>query len=817
MNSLRYKTSWMIAAVLLLQASAAHAWLHKVDPGEVPKLGPDDGLIVMAVDSSQPLRSVRLNEDSKTLGAAVMNHVAAGQNYAMYVAPAGKYAWHRVNTLFNFYVKLRDDPEFRFDVAPGHITYPGDLVVRPQSFWHIAFSMMNRSLAAIDWLQSTHPALYSRYDFVYSGYYPDPFPAFYRSERKRHPDARPPEKVKLKPPPAPHKLAIPAESLFRSPRIDAVDINPRGDLLALHVHEKKDDWQIRVIDLVAGTSRTVAKSVLPFRDIEWSGSAVLLFASGSGDSTSLVRAVRWSGGGQGNRTLSVLKLPDGGSVLDALPDEPDAILFASGGLDGGLRVHRMDISSQEAIDHTDLSFRARLNKGVSNDVWWLADAQGNLRLAVVRRDESNVVMYARDGRFSPIMTLEDLEDFNPVGVSADAKVIYAISDQNRAQRDLVAWDVDAGKVVRTLFSRPGVDVHTVLFGQHRQPIGVAYYAGGRLVNAYFADDRKRLAASIAAAFPGRNISIADRSRDGKHLVLWVDASDQPPSLYHLDTENHRAELLMQDMPWLDGKRFSATRVVRFQGSGGMPLEAFLTLPAGSGKHPLVVFPHGGPVGVADTLQFDPEVQFLASLGYAVLQVNYRGSEGYGRAFREAGKQGYGTLIEDDIDAAIRTVVAAQAIDATRMCAVGASYGGYSAMVMAIRWPKRFRCVVSISGVADRILFFTASDGGRSVSGRKQLEHAIGNPNTDEAAMRATSPLYHYKDLTVPVMLVHGLEDQRVDYEHTRRMLRMLDIAGRTPVGLEFADEGHGMSRPEDWQKMWNGIAGFLQKYLDNPD
>ncbi len=815
----RHVSLIFLTLVLSLYACSAYSWMRKVDPGEVPELKSDQGLVVMAVDSGLPLQSVRLNKDGKTLGAGVMNYLDKGQTYQLYIAPVGKYAWSRVNLrlgYMNYYAGLRDEPEFNFEIVAGRITYAGDLVVRSPALFNIQASMMNRGLAAIDWLQSQHPKLYARYEVTYSGYYPDPFPAFYKSEQARHPDARPANEVKLTPPPAPVTLPIAPATMFRAPRITDVDLSPDGGLLALHVHEKKDDWQIQLIDLVAGTSSVLAKSVTPFDDIEWSGNNVLLFSSDLNKIGSVLRAVRWSDDADGKRKPTLLKLPAGGSLLDALPDEPDAILYATTGKDGGLRVHRVDISSQRAIDTSDFSYTARLNKGVKDDRWWLADARGNLRLAIVRRDDARVLNYVHDGKSTELMTLDDQEDFEPVGISFDATRIFAISDRGRAQRDLVAYDVKTRKIAQTLFTKTGVDVHAALFGQHRKPIGVSYYEDGRLVNDYFDDEQNRLSRSLAAAFPGRSISLADRSEDGQRVILWVDAADKPPALYSLDVANRHAELLEEDMPWLQDIQFATTEIVRFQNGEDLPIEAFLTIPAGSAKKPLIVFPHGGPIGIADTLRFDREVQFLASLGYAVLRVNYRGSEGYGREFREAGKHNYGTRIEDDIDAATRLVLAKYPLDETRICAVGGSYGGYSAMVMAIRWPERFRCVISMSGVADRILFFTASDGGRSATGRQLLERVIGNPNTEAAEMQSTSPLYHYDQIKTPLMLVHGLEDRRVDFEHSRRMLRMLDMAGHTPVGLLFAEEGHGFSKPEDLESLWNGVAGFLQTYLDEP-
>ena len=137
------------------------------------------------------------------------------------------------------------------------------------------------------------------------------------------------------------------------------------------------------------------------------------------------------------------------------------------------------------------------------------------------------------------------------------------------------------------------------------------------------------------------------------------------------------------------------------------------------------------------------------------------------------------------------------------------------MVSTIRWPERFRCAVSISGVSDRALFFTASDSVRDAETRKDMERIMGNPTiaTDLAEMQATSPLYNYRELKVPVMLLHGGEDERVDYEHTRRLVRMLNIAGNTPVVMHFPKEAHSLDEPENIDAAWKGIAGFLAEYL----
>ena len=811
----------------LFVAQVAQARMHQVKPGHMPELEPGEGLVVVAVDTSVNLASVRVRKGGEFFGAGVMKELERGRSLRLYAVPAGKYTWAQIKPYTWFYYDLTDKPEFGFTVEAGKITYAGDLLFRPLTRYEGTIQVSNRGLSAIDWLQKEHPALYRQYPFVFTGHYPDPFPQFYRDVTAKLATAPATDAV-LTPPPKPGSLPLPVRTLWKENRVLSARMNAKGDLVVVHVRTEDKRWNVELVDLVAGTATKLASSNAEFGNVMWSGdSAVLMPVSEDGPEDIFVARISVDAGGK--RAITRMRLPRKGVVVDAVLDDPDHILFASLGSRDELLVHRMDIGSQQALDNFRYNVRDRLNIGVTDDLSWFTDGRGRLRLALATRDEKTsekkagegeaegkrkrVLMYGMDGRFTEVMQIEDEDPFIPTGLSADGALIYGITDKDRAQRELVVFDPAQGKITRTLFSRSGVDVVSTILDARHEVAGVRYYEGGRLVSEYFDAAANDQAALLRKSFPGKTVVVGGRSVDGKQLLLWVDAGDQPAQLYHMDVTARRASLLDETMPWIEPGQLAPSEAFTFKGVDGTPLEAFLTLPSLPGKRPLIVFPHGGPIGVSDKLHFDPEVQFLASLGYAVLRVNYRGSEGYGKAFREAGYRKYGTAIEDDIDAATRYAWAHYPVDSTRMCAVGSSYGGYSSLVSAIRWPDRFRCVVSVSGVSDRILFFTASDAGNDKDTRKAAEKLIGDPHTQLEEMKQTSPLYHYQDLKVPVMLVHGKEDLRVDYEHARRLQRMLEIDGRPPVGLVFDKEGHGVNKIDNVETMWNGIAGFLQSYL----
>lgn len=807
----RYLSALLLAGLLMFLSLQAAA-MRRIDPGEDPKLAPDEGLVVLSVDASSKVSSVHVGHAGGGT-AEVLNFMDVGRNLRLYATKAGEYQWDQI-MLENWAYRSRfdlDSDEYRFKVTPGRISYPGDLILRVKSWTNASVHIANRSLPVIDWLESQHAALYQRLPFGYSGLYPDPFPEYYRTVRVAKKE--PADKLNGgREPPKPGDLPLPAALMWKPNYVSDIALNPSGDLLAESVHDDNGNWGLNLIDLKAGFAQRVETTAQAMTGLVWKDDRKLIVDGGDEDRGYTVFDIGDIAGKK--RSITSRPIAGNGRIVDLLPADPDHILFEGFDSRSKLAVHRIELAGSRSITSFQTAkIRDRLNVGVSEDRAWYADGHGRLRAAILFRDETYVLVHGRDGVYKEVLEYKGDGGFDLAGLSFDGEVLYGFTDDDRDQRDLVAFDPATRKVARTVFSKPGTDIASVIFNDRREPVAVRYYQSGRLVTEYFDDANRNLDRMLQAAFPGRAVAVVDRSRDGRQLILWVDGSDHPPQLYHLDLAKKAASLLEDIAPWLTDRTFAPVHVLNVKSSDGLAVEAFLTLPAGSGKRPLLVFPHGGPIGVSDRLHFNRDVQFLASQGYAVLQVNFRGSEGYGKVFREAGHRNYGRLIEDDIDAALRVALANHPLDETRMCTLGASYGGYSALVSAIRWPGRFRCAVSMSGVSDRVLVFTASDGARSVTARPVLERLMGNPHKDLAAMQETSPLYHADKLTLPLMLVHGREDVRVDFEHTRRLVRMLNLEGRPPVLLTFPKMGHGIDDPVLLDTIWTGIAGFLQQHL----
>ncbi|HKA14451.1 MAG TPA: alpha/beta fold hydrolase [Myxococcota bacterium] len=226
--------------------------------------------------------------------------------------------------------------------------------------------------------------------------------------------------------------------------------------------------------------------------------------------------------------------------------------------------------------------------------------------------------------------------------------------------------------------------------------------------------------------------------------------------------------------------------------------------------PLVVMPHGGPIGVQDTREFDPVVQSLAAHGYAVLQVNYRGSSGKGTGFREAGMGSWGEGIEDDIEAALDTVESKQLVDGDRVCIFGGSYGGYSALIGITRRPQRYRCAAAMAAPTDLLLMSSEYIG--SAEGQRAFEKIVGNPDTDREHLIAISPAYRAAEMNVPILLMQGDQDRVVDPEHAYRMREMLEANGKPYEWMIIEGATHDPTAGQ-WQQLMDRVDRFLAQYL----
>jgi dipeptidyl aminopeptidase/acylaminoacyl peptidase len=334
--------------------------------------------------------------------------------------------------------------------------------------------------------------------------------------------------------------------------------------------------------------------------------------------------------------------------------------------------------------------------------------------------------------------------------------------------------------------------------------------------AHWLDETDRAAKmhrSLAKTFPGHVVSIVSTSRDGFRAIVFVYSDVNPGDYYLFDSRAMHMDYLFAASRWIAPEKMRRKEPFVFKARDGVTLHGYLTKPSGAAPHPMVVLPHGGPHGVRDRWNYEWDVQLLANRGYAVLQVNFRGSDGFGVEFEASGYREWGGKMQDDITDATHWAIDNKLADPARIGIFGISYGGYAAMMGAVREPKLYRCAIGYAGVYDLELMFVEGDAPQSRLGRSYLAAALGN---DVAQLRSRSPANNAAQIQVPVLLIHGKEDGRADFKHAKKMKAALEANRKQFEWMALRREGHGVYDEETRREVYERILKFLDRNLRAP-
>lgn len=425
---------------------------------------------------------------------------------------------------------------------------------------------------------------------------------------------------------------------------------------------------------------------------------------------------------------------------------------------------------------------------------------------------NQVIRYRRlatDREWAPAPAVFAGTEMNLWFFEADNDHAYAEISDNGEPAALYRVSVAEGTRAR-IAGNPNMEVSSILRAGHEGlPFAVMYDAGRPKID--YIDPKSewaQLHSALMKLFPGQLVDFLSFSKDNRKLLFSVYSDRHPGAYYTFDRSTNTPQLLFETMEWIDPAKMSAVAPIEFKNRSGETLYAFYTAPLGKqGPHPLVVMPHGGPFGISDSWSYDADVQFLASLGYAVLQVNYRGSGGRGERFITATHRQWGTGIQDDITDGVRHLISQKLVDADKVCIYGASFGGYSALMNPIRNPGLYKCAIGYAGVYDLAKWSKGKDGSKQ--GRAGLELEVG---TAPELLEAQSPARHVARLDVPMLLIHGRADRRTPIDQLNIAEAALRYAGKPYETLVKANEGHGFYKEANQAEAYNRMQAFLLKH-----
>ncbi|GGA68313.1 peptidase S9 [Arenimonas soli] len=420
-----------------------------------------------------------------------------------------------------------------------------------------------------------------------------------------------------------------------------------------------------------------------------------------------------------------------------------------------------------------------------------------------------------DGKWT-LVNNADIGDGKQIRVAWTAKdgTIYALQDDGKKPAAFGTLDRQTG-TFQKIFQDEVSDISRyVVSPTDDKPLAVVTEAGIpriELIDEAHADSE--LYASLAGAFPGQVVNFSTATRDGSKVVVSVYSDRNPGELYLFDRDTGKARFLMKAREWVNPENSASVRPFDFVNRDGMRIYGYLTIPKGSdGKNlPLIVNPHGGPMGPRDNWLYNPETQLFASRGYATLQVNFRGSGGFGKAFQDMAYGQWHTGIMNDIIDATRWAVDEGVADPDRMCIYGGSFGGYSAMMAPAREPDLYACAFGYVGAYDGEVQMSLSDTSRSESGRAYMRRAFGATKSERAE---AMPVTYASKIDIPVFLAAGARDPRCPPENTEVMFKALERAGNKPEGMIIqSGEMHGFYDVDNRVNLYTQMLEFFNRHI----
>ena len=611
---------------------------------------------------------------------------------------------------------------------------------------------------------------------------------------------------------------LPLEDFFKPSRYTNVQLSPDGTHLAA-IAPLNEHRNIAVIDLKTFQSRFVTSiSDGEVTGFTWANDdRLLFFMDADGNESFGIFAVNKDG--SGGRTLAeplVGRSFRFTQVLDILEDDPEYILVTNNErLAAYPDVYRMWIKNGS---------KKRIVRNPGNVTGWFTDQAGEIRFAV-RQEEGprTEVLYlppgADDDEWETLISFSyDEPGFYPVNISHDGKTAYMSSnldlDGNRRDKaGLYSYDLEKRELKELLFEHADVDVSGVAISDVTRELIAATYNTDKPQIHYFDEEWNGIQQGIDQAMPDTINSFTSTTRDESKAIVAAWSGTQPAKYYMFDRGKGRLEELVESRPWVDPSQMATMQPIQFAARDGLKINGYLTLPVGSdGKDlPLILNPHGGP-WARDSYGYNSEIQFLANRGYAVLQVNFRGSTGYGMDFINAGNRQWGLAMQDDLTDAVAWAVDEGIANPERICIYGGSYGGYATMAGLTFTPELYKCGINYVGVTSiPLLFKTMPDAWES--GRPQMEWRIGSPKADEEFLEDRSPLNHIDKIQAPLMMAYGKRDARVDLSHALKAEKELKRHEKEYQLMIKKDEGHGFRKYENRMDYYQTMEEFLSRNL----
>ena len=600
---------------------------------------------------------------------------------------------------------------------------------------------------------------------------------------------------------------IPLREFFRNPELAALELSPDGKQVAFLAPVER-----RLNLFVQGVNEEKPRQVTDIRDRDiggyfWkNGNTLIYLKDDGGDENYHLYAVDIASG----QTRDLTPFPGvRAGIVDDLEDLEDEVLI-------DMNQRRLDVFDVYRLNvKTGVMTMVAENPG--NYVGYLTDHEGKVRVAMAKDAEQNlnILLYRETEaqEFRPIITTGFKEQVSPYFFSADNRQLYATSNIGRDRKALVLIDPASGKEVQLLFAHPQVDVGGAGWSRLRKVLTSVGYTTDKSHRHFFDDKIRKIYATLQKQLPGYEVALTSIDKAEEQFVVRT-YSDKSRGAYYLFNANTGALKKWRELsPWLNEQEMADMRPISYKSRDGLTIHGYLTLPKGKEAKnlPVIVNPHGGP-WVRDTWGFNSEVQLLANRGFAVLQMNYRGSTGYGRAFWEAGFKQWGRKMQDDITDGVEWLIKQGIADPKRVAIYGGSYGGYAVLAGLAFTPDVYACGIDYVGVSNIFtLMKTIPPYWKPLMA--EFYEKVGHPEKEEELLRSVSPVFHADKIKAPLFIAQGARDPRVNKAESDQMVAALAERGVKVEYMVKDNEGHGFRNEENRFEFYEAMEKFLQGCL----
>ncbi|WP_444995628.1 alpha/beta hydrolase family protein [Aliikangiella sp. IMCC44359] len=501
-----------------------------------------------------------------------------------------------------------------------------------------------------------------------------------------------------------------------------------------------------------------------------------------------------------------------GEIIHTLPDDSEHILISARNMDNDLdapmRVIKLNVynSKKKLVTKTPFgNMKVVFNRAGVPIIARGYNAKGEVKL-----------YFYQNGNWVGVKDSNPLSNFNPLFMSEKEDNLYLTGYSDNSTKSLYEYNLE-NKKIRLLFSHTTADIHEIITEPDTNVAVGVKLVPGYMEYQYIEPNSSfsMLHRMLVASFKNSDVRITSRTRNKKEMVVLVKSDTRPGDFYIFNTEKKSVDYLLSKKRWVEPELMAEKKPIKFKSRDKATIYGYLTIPKSdknNKKYPLVTLVHGGPYGQQDLWDFDADTQMLANNGYAVLQVNYRGSGGYGLDYKKVAYQKRSSLIQQDIIDGTRWALQQPEINKTQVCIMGWSFGGYSALMASLLEPELFKCSIAAAGVYDAVVQEKSADYSNISSTSSLASSIYGN---DQKLLKKESPLTYIDNLKTPVFIVHGGEDKRVPPEQAYKLKAALEKRNMPFEWLLKEREGHGFYKLENRVEFYQKALAFLKKNLSN--